>query len=228
MEKKLSANLDMNLAGRSTVFGPLVRAACCGFLAGMALLPWTGCSQRPDAPPLPNVSPSGAASDALALYDADDDGTLKGDEIWDTPLLLAAYSQFDVDNNNAITADEIAARVRAWQSSTSRIMRVSPTVFFDGQPLTGATVALDPAPFLGPDYPSATAVTDSKGRARFVGQDRRYPGVHLGLYTVRISKIEDGREIIPARYNSESEMALEVSPENWTNMLFRWFYLNKE
>jgi hypothetical protein len=233
MEKNLPTSVDTTWFAasrplRSKHCGPLGGIGHLLCLAGVTLLFWTGCSRGPAAPPLPSVSPRRAGNEAVALYDADDDGVLKGDEIWETPLLLSQYSLLDANNDKTITASEIADRVRAWQDSPSRIMRASPTVMLDGKPLAGATVTLDPAPFLGPDYPSATAVTDSKGRARFAGQDRRYPGVYLGLYTVRISKLEDGKETIPARYNTKSELSYEISPENWINSVFNWFHLEKD
>jgi len=39
-------------------------------------------------------------------------------------------------------------------------------------------------------------------------------GVGLGLYRVRISKKVDGQETIPARYNTETELGVEVAQDN--------------
>jgi hypothetical protein len=36
-------------------------------------------------------------------------------------------------------------------------------------------------------------------------------GVHFGLYKVRISKLSNGQETLPARYNTETELGQEVS-----------------
>ena len=40
-------------------------------------------------------------------------------------------------------------------------------------------------------------------------------GVHLGFYRVEISKKgADGKELIPARYNTESELGIEVARDD--------------
>lgn len=229
MEKKLSAPPEREPRFHWHAAGwPACAAWRYGCLAGVAVLLWSGCSRGPAPPPLPKVSPRQAGKTAVTLYDADNDGQLKGDEIWDTPVLRMGYMQFDTNRDGAITANEIAARVKKWRSGSARVIQASPTIFLGTEPLPGATVTLDPAPYLGPNYPSATAVTDSKGRARFTGQDRRYPGVYVGMYAVRVSKIENGRETIPAKYNTQSQLAFEVSGEGMLNSVFSWFYLDEE
>ena len=193
-----------------------------------SLLICIGCSQTPAPPPLPKVSPRKAANEAMALYDANDDGMINADELSRSPALQVAQLSIDVDNDGSITAREIATRVRAWRNSTARMMKANPSFYFQGEPLAGATVTLEPAPFLGPNYPTSTATTDARGIARFGGHDRRYPGVYVGLYTVRVSKLKDGQETIPAKYNTQSELAYEASAEQWTNTLFSFYNLEAD
>jgi hypothetical protein len=228
MEKKLSTRSDTKRLCRRLATFRSARATSYGCLVTLALVGWSGCSRGPAPPPLPSVSPRRAGNEAIAVFDTNNDGKLSGDEVWKSPLLLAAYSRLDANNDSAVTAQEVADLVRKWQKATTRIIRFSPTVYYGGEPLAGATITLEPAPFLGSDFPSASAVTDAKGKARFIGQDRRYPGVYLGLYTVRISKLENGKETIPACYNTKSELAREVLPDTVSSTLGAWFYLNKD
>jgi hypothetical protein len=44
-------------------------------------------------------------------------------------------------------------------------------------------------------------------------QDEKFPGVYLGLYRVKVSKQVGGRETIPARYNSQTELGCEVATD---------------
>jgi hypothetical protein len=198
------------------------------WLVAMSLMFLSGCSRSPAPPARPNVSPKGAASAAISLYDANHDGVLDMTEIMKSPALQTAAAHIDADKNGTITAAEIADYIRSWRLSNTILMAASPRFLFKGAPLVGATVTLDPAPFLGPNYPNATAVTDSTGKARFVGSDRKYPGVYVGLYQVRVSKMKDGKELIPARYNSATELALEITQSTWADAIFGGFALDAE
>ena len=198
------------------------------WVVAVSLVLFSSCSQGPAPPERPSVWPRSAANKAISLYDANDDSKLDLFEIAKSPTLLVAQAQIDADKDGTINAQEIAAHIRGWQHSNTILIATCPTIMLDGEPLAGATVTLEPAPFLGSGYPSTSAVTDSKGQARFVGSDRRYPGVYVGLYQVRVSKIEDDKEIIPARYNSETTLALEVSQERWIDTIFTWFYLDSK
>jgi hypothetical protein len=156
------------------------------------------------------------------------DGVLDISELMKSPTLRIAISEIDADKNGKVTSAEIANHIRSWQRSNEILLPASPRIIFKGAPLAGATVTLVPAPFLGTGYPNVSAVTDSKGKARFTGSDRRYPGVYAGLYEVRVSMIKDGKELIPARYNRDSELALEVSQASWLEGLFATYFLDAQ
>ena len=142
--------------------------------------------------------------------------------------LAAAIRTTDADHDGVITRDEIKVRIQKWQASTSRLMMISPRFYFDGKPLVGATVTLEPAEFLGIPDVSFSAVTDAKGAAQFAGNDRRYPGVYLGLYRVRVSKIDHGKELIPAKYNTNTVLAHEVASDPWVPSFFSGFGLSSK
>ena len=50
-----------------------------------------------------------------------------------------------------------------------------------------------------------------------------YPGIYVGLYRVRISKKVDGKETLPARYNTATELGREIAAnirDNRGNVIF--------
>ena len=55
--------------------------------------------------------------------------------------------------------------------------------------------------------------TDERGIASVSGHDAQFPGIYLGFYRVRISKQVDGKETVPARYNTESELGYEATDD---------------
>ena len=188
-----------------------------------------GCSQTPSAPPLPKISARRAAAEAMTLYDTNQDGKIDADELKAPGCpLAAAMKTTDADHDGTITQEEIKTRIQKWQASTSRLMMISPTFYFNGKPLVGANVVLEPAEFLGIPDVSFTAVTDAKGAAHFTGTDRRYPGVYLGLYRVRVSKQDHGKELIPAKYNTNTELAHEVASDPWVPSFFTGFDLRSK
>jgi EF hand len=189
------------------------------------LLSLCSCTNRPAPPARPRVSPSQAAADAMSLYDANHDGVLDSAELDKSPLGGVRFL-IDQDKSGTITAEEIAAAVRILQQSHTIMLPASPTFIYKGAPLEGASITLEPVSFLGADYHAMTAVTDAKGKATFIGSDRRYPGVYVGLYQVRVSKIKDGKELIPARYNTSTELSLLVAQEQWAYAVFMTFLLD--
>ena len=71
-------------------------------------------------------------------------------------------------------------------------------MYLDGKPLAGATVTYEPEPFLGSSYQAHQGLTDVSGTAILDPEFKDYPGLYVGLYTVRISKQEYGKETLPA------------------------------
>ena len=92
-------------------------------------------------------------------------------------------------------------------------------VTLDGSPLPGATVTFQPDPCLGDEIKPATTTTNAfgGGGATIAKEDRPDPtspaGMHLGLYTVKVSKLVNGKELIPRKYNEETILGQEVSAD---------------
>jgi len=175
------------------------------------------CNFGPRPVKQPSISPSRAGSQAMEMYDTNGDGIVSGDELEKAPALKAALPRLDTNGDKGVSADEVAARVNAWKAMRTGMTSVRCSVTLNGQPLAGAKVTLEPARFLGDDIKPATGTTNEYGDASptIAKEDRPDPklpgGAHFGLYKVRISKAVNGKETIPAIYNTETILGQEIS-----------------
>ncbi len=190
-----------------------MRTSTLGSILAIVCITLCACSRFPPPPDKPDINPRAAANAAIDEYDANKDGKLDAEELKASPPLQVAAQRIDVDGDGNITADEIAARINGWLNSGTTITGGAANVTLNGKPLTGATVTFKPPEFLGPGFKACSGKTDHNGQACVTGADAKYPGIYLGIYRVRISKQVDGRETIPSRYNSESELAFEAATD---------------
>jgi hypothetical protein len=140
-----------------------------------------------------------------------------GDELEKTPSLKAALQNLDKNGDKGVSADEVAERVNAWKDMESGMTSVRCRVTLDGQPLGDAKVTFEPESFLGDEIKAAYGTTNASGDVApsIPPEDRPSPdlpgGVHFGLYKVKVSKIVDGKETVPPRYNEQTILGQEVS-----------------
>ena len=167
----------------------------------------------PSGPKWPELVPADVARRAMDEYDKNHDGKISGEEVKASPALQEAMETMDVGHEGALTEAKIAERVRKWLQATTVVTAPLVSVSLDNQPLEGATVTFEPETFMGPAYKPTSAVTDKTGMCRPAGDDPQFPGLHPGLYRVRISKKVNGQESIPARYNASTELAREVAED---------------
>jgi hypothetical protein len=181
---------------------------------------FTGCSSRPAAVRPPAINASQAGGQAIETYDKNSDGVISGDELDRAPALKEALSRLDTNGDKGVSADEVAARVNAWKATEIGMTSFRCHVTLNGEALTGATVTFEPEPFLGSEIKAAVGVTNPFGDAaptipKEQRPDPKLPGgVHLGLYKVRISKMVNGKETIPSRYNADTTLGQEVSDDD--------------
>ena len=186
----------------------------------LALATLASCNSGPKRVNQPSISASGAGAAAMDEYDTNGDGAVAGEELEKAPGLKAALSNLDQDGDGRVTAAEVAERVRAWKNQNTGITNVRCLVVMDGRPLTGAEVVFEPESFLGGEIEKAVGVADSSGTVSpVIPKDQRPtpqtpPGLRLGLYKVRISKIVGGKETVPARYNADTTLGQEVSADD--------------
>ncbi len=162
----------------------------------------------------PSISPAAAGRGAMEQYDTNKDGLVNGDELENAPSLKAAIKQLDTNKDGGVSADEIADRIRAWQASKVGRMSAGCVVTLRGRPLSDARVTFEPEKFLGNEIEPCSGITDESGIASLSVKQKKKgdpPGAACGLYLVRISKRQDGKEIVPARYNTETILGQEVA-----------------
>lgn len=180
--------------------------ACCAVLLVLV----AGCSgNKGDGGP--RFSPSEAAREAMATYDANKDGSLDGKELDSCPALRSALSRIDKNNDGRLSAEEITERLTFLRSQEAQ-SGVSVEVRLDGRPLAGATVTLVPEKFMGAGFKPLSVVTDEAGSGilKVEGGTDLAP---LGYYRVEVTKKSGGRDLVPAKYNSSTTLGHEISPD---------------
>jgi hypothetical protein len=105
-----------------------------------------------------------------------------------------------------------------------RFAPVSGVVLLNGKPLADASVSFTPVATEQTSYgPGSHALTDAQGRFTLKVASSNRSGALVGKHTVRLSladtpKGDPGgahltKELLPARYNSKSELTFEVPPD---------------
>ncbi len=188
--------------------------------ASLALATLASCNTGPARISQPYINASAAGSAAMDEYDTNGDGVVAGDELEKAPGLKAALGNLDKNGDGRVTAEEVAERVQAWQHQGTGLTNARCLVFMDGRPLAGAEVVFEPESFLGDSIEAAEGKVSSSGSVSpVIPKDKRPtpqtpPGLRLGLYKVRISKIVGGKETVPARYNAQTTLGQEVSADD--------------
>lgn len=177
-----------------------------------------GCSSRLPTLKPPKFDPESAAKSAMAQYDADNDGKVDKAELKSAPGLSAALDRIDENGDGAVEAVELSTMIQEkWLDAKGGIIIVGVKVFMNNRPLDGATVTFEPEEFLGGVVHPATGLTDADGFTPMELAKEHRPhenvraGVAPGLYLVRISKEVNGKELIPAKYNEETTLGVEVA-----------------
>ncbi len=168
----------------------------------------------------PGYNPSASAAQAMELYDKDGDGFIAGDELDKAPGIKAAIKNLDQDRDGKVSQQEIADRVDSWAKTGLGMMTLSCEVTLDGGLLDGAQVKFVPEPFL------SNVILQAEGETSLVGTTNLRvpadklpspdmpPGIQLGLYQVQISKKQGDKELVPAKYNTETVLGQEVSRDD--------------
>jgi hypothetical protein len=185
-------------------------------VAGFVAIVASSCSHGPAPVRPPAIDAAEAGSMAMERYDTSGDGVVAGDELDHAPALKAALPRLDANGDEGLSADEISARIEKWQASGIGLTSFGFRVTLDGTPLTGATVTFEPEPFLGEDVKAASCRTNELGGggASIPKDQRPSPatpgGMQLGFYRVKISKVVNGRELVPPKYNEQTILGQEV------------------
>jgi hypothetical protein len=177
-----------------------------------------GCSHRPSRFEAPAVNPESAAAGAIELYDADGDAKLSRGELAKCPGILSKIALYDQNGDGTVEESEIAQRLAELLKHGPGGTGLNALVYYNGRPLSGATVVLDPEPYLGDGIQTAQGVTNGSGSTNlaippeYVPEHlRRIKSVHYGTFKVRITHPTIP---LPARYNTATELGYETESGN--------------
>jgi hypothetical protein len=173
-----------------------------------------GCSRPKSYAPETDTDAAGKA--AIEQYDADRDGKISGAELDKAASLKSTMKLIDADGDKALTAEEIANRIRSWQKSPTLRTRtpIHCIVYRNKEILPDAEVKFMPEKFMGDKIPVAHGKTNAAGSAVLVvdnSQPDDPPGVGPGFYRVEITK--EGEEI-PAKFNAETIFGVDTTMDN--------------
>ena len=187
---------------------------------GVALVV-SGCSGKPARIRPPDVDADAAADAALEQMDKNQDGQLDDAELGASPGLVYVKAAYDGDQNGSLSRDEVAAGLRRWTEGDAGAVVVSYIVQMDGRAFPGAQVRAVPEPFLGDAIKPATG---DHGYLAVAPEDRpanapNLPLILPGLYRIEITHPS---RTVPAKYNSQTTLGLEVSSALRTDQAVVW------
>jgi hypothetical protein len=181
--------------------------------AGLLTAFLEGCSDREVR--VPSMDPEAAEQRALEEYDADKDGALGGPELAKCPGLKDGLARIDTNKDRRITADELAARLRQYESNKAGLLYLNAAVTLDSKPLANAVVTLVPEKFMAAGVKPAKGTTGASGSCEFQIEGQQYPGIHPGIFRIEVSKKDaSGQETIAAKYNTQTTLGIEAGKGN--------------
>jgi hypothetical protein len=182
------------------------------------LLVLVGCSRGPGALRPPHIDASAAATAVIKSLDRDGDGKLSRAEWAGSPEIAAIAANYDKNSDGFLESAELIAGFEAWEKARIGARTVPFRVTLNGLPLAGATVRLVPAEFLDNAVKPASAQTGQSGGGQLAmaPNDRpknapNMPLVQPGIYRVEITHPSVK---IPAKYNSETSLGIEITSLN--------------
>jgi len=172
-----------------------------------------GCSGSPPRIEQPSFADE-AGQAAIEVYDANGDGAISGSELEAVPSLKSSLARIDTNRDGKLVAEEIDRRVNSWKESRVGLASCVITIREGGTPVSGVEVTMTPERFLGDNIRPAKGVTNKRGMAIMrMSDDPNEAGACVGFYRVHVSKKFNGKEIIPARYNTDTALGFELAAD---------------
>ncbi|BBO33708.1 hypothetical protein [Lacipirellula parvula] len=174
-----------------------------------------GCHSGPAKISFPTVDASAAAAGAMQAADKNGDAGISKEEAVAVPSLVAEFGKYDANGDGKIDAAEIESRIATWSARGPKVVPINFDVTLDGRALEGAEVVLEPEAFMGDVLPKGVSQVGASGACgptvpkEMLSKDIPF-GMFCGLYRV---KITHPSKKVPAKYNEQTELGIEVAPD---------------
>jgi hypothetical protein len=175
-----------------------------------------GCTGGPERVKPRRIDTSAAATQALELYDTNRDGKLSQEELAKCPGVLISMSGYDTNRDKFVDEAEFRDHLIHLLRNGRGATQLGCNVIYQGRPLAGAKVVLEPEPYLGNEIQAAEGVTSSYGAAEVGMPADKAPEalknmklIQYGTFKVRITHPTIN---IPAKYNTETTLGYETIP----------------
>lgn len=172
-----------------------------------------GCGEGKGRVEAPVLDPGKMTDQAMELCDENSDGMLTTAELKASPALTFAKDDIDTDGDGKLSRDELLERFKIYEEMNVGLQSITLNVRHrskDGPGLVGAKVRLIPEPFMADfiDECEGEVIDAEMGYVNIAAMPPD-PGVRVGMYRMEITS-DDVK--IPAKYNTNSALGIEVPP----------------
>jgi hypothetical protein len=178
-------------------------------VVALGVVALTGCLGRQSRIAAASWDPDTAADEAMAQLDKDSDGQISAEELDAAPGLKYCVKQLDADENGKLSRQEVYDRIKLYQDMKVGLSAFTLQVKYKKRPLANATVRLVPEPFLGDVVKPSSGTTTRQGHVQLIAEGEDVPAAGIGMFRVEITSPDVK---IPAKYNTETTLGVEVSP----------------
>lgn len=170
-----------------------------------------GCLGSPPAPEMPSFNAAGSAQAALDQLDSNKDGKLDDKELAKSPGLGAAAAELDTNKDKSLDLAELTARMQSYVDGNVARRMFSAQLQQGGIAVPGAEVRFVPEAFMLGSILEGVGKSDAGGVVSISIPNADPPGISVGFYKIHVSKKDaSGKETLPAKFNSETTLGMEV------------------
>lgn len=131
----------------------------------------------------PDYNASAISAEAIKQYDTNGDGQLSGEELDAAKSIKSSFPGM-----TAVTATDIANRVRMWKESRLGLLAASVVVVKNGKPVPNASVAVSSEDFMGGNKIQFSVQTSEDGRTGLsMENEDGLPGIQCGYYKIDVT-----------------------------------------
>jgi len=186
-----------------------------------AIVVIAGCSRSPARFYPPKYDAKELGDQAVAKLDANGDHLLDAKELAASPALLDDLKKLDKNGDQKLSTEEIGSKVDEWTAGKVGAVSLVCSVIRGGGPAANVQVKFVPESYMGDVIKAGTGVTDERGSTPITAEGQKRTGMmQCGYYRVELSSIQNGKETIPAKFNSQTTLGIEVRQKREVPFVF--------